>query len=90
MEEEEVKLYALIAFAIAIVLGVYLLGHAGANWLSTGANSITAVSQTEPGVLMSLKKTAMIEFIFGIVAVIAGVFVFLLFLRKKTPRGYDF
>jgi len=75
--KKDYKMYGFAAAAIMFIFGIYLLGHAGANFLQ--ADEAPAAE----GELLSVQSIAAIQLFFGILVAIAGIFVFLVFLRKR-------
>jgi len=83
--KKDYKMYGFATAAIMFVLGIYLLGHAGANYLQSNSGAVAE----DTGALLSLSVTATIQFILGLVVAILGVFVYLIFLRKR-PEEEEF
>lgn len=82
--KEEYKSVAVIASAFLFVLGVYLLGHAGANYIN--ASSSNPLNTGNTGTLFSLQKTASIQLISGIATAFFGMVIFLVIVMR---RGKD-
>ncbi len=76
--KKDYKMYGFAAAAILFIFGIYLLGHAGANFLQSDETPIE-----ESGTLLSVQSTAMIQLIFGIVITVVGILVYLVFLKKR-------
>lgn len=86
--KKEYKSVAIVASAFLFVLGIYLLGHAGANYID--ASSYNPMNTGDTGTLFSLKKTASIQLISGIATAFFGILVFVVIgLRREKEEDYE-
>ena len=78
MKEEN---YKPVGFLVAIVLlafGLIFLGRAGINAI----DSESPIPQE--GEMLSLRMTALIQFLFGLIAVVVGILLYFILQKRKT------
>ena len=82
--KKDYKMYGFGVAAIMFVLGLYLLGHAGANFLKS--NSGVPVDESGQLFSMSIVSMAVMQFAVGFVIVVLGIFLYMVFLHKKVDE----
>ncbi len=80
--KKDYKMYGLAVAAIMFVLGIYFLGHAGANYLQSNSS----VPSEDSGALFSMRSTALIQFFAGFIIAIVGTFIVFVFLKKRPEE----
>jgi len=63
---------------VALAFGLYFLGQAGINTIDPNYNFAGESEQ-----LLSARSTSLIQFFFGLLAAVSGVFIFLVLLKTK-------
>lgn len=70
-----------LAAAVMFVLGIYLFGHAGANYLEPDLNNYNYT--TDSGASLFARNIPMAQFVFGFIITILGVAVFFILISRR-------
>jgi hypothetical protein len=84
MEKEDYRIPGIGFSIVLFIVGVYLLGQAGAGLLESGPGNAA-----NTGSLFSIGSMAMIQFIFGICLAIVAFFIFVVLSKKKADIESD-
>ncbi len=79
MKDEDYKPLGFLGAIVLLAAGLILLGQAGVNTIE--ASNPMPVEET--GQLLSASATALIEFLFGLIITIVGIFLFLVLQKKR-------
>ena len=77
--KQETKKWWFLASIVFLAFGLYLLGQAGVNAVDPDYNFAG-----DSGQLLTSRATSLVQFFFGLLAAIAGIFIFVVTL-KTTP-----
>jgi len=79
--KKEIKKWWFLTSIVLVAFGLYLLGQAGINAIDPSYNF-----QGETGQLLTAKSASLVQFFFGLLAAIAGIFIFVVTLKVKPDE----
>ncbi len=79
MKDEDYKPLGFLGAIVLLTAGLIFLGQAGIHTIEA-ANPMPI---EETGQLLSARTTALIQFLFGLIATVVGIFLFLVLQKKR-------
>lgn len=79
MKKENYKPWGFFLAIVLLAAGLIFLGQAGISTIE----SANQISVADTGELLSARTAALVYFLFGMVAAVVGIFLFLILLKRR-------